>query len=460
MSLFLYFICIIALASLISWKAGRGKALALSGGKRAALASVPGYYGLYVLLWSALPSILFFILWQTGSHHILSNWVSASIPADMSSQTDKINFLISDIRTLSMGGEIARAPEPWMTEIAERLAHYRKLATIGLVTGLIGCAAAFGWVGYTKIRPELSARVIADKIIICLLWLTATLAVFVTLGIVLSLAFEAYQFFKRVPMHEFLFGTHWSPQVSIRSDQVGSSGGYGAIPVFTGTLLITALALLVAVPLGLLSAIYLSEYANPKTRAVVKPILELLAGIPTVVYGFFAALLIGPGLNMLGEKIGLNIEVESALAAGLTMGVMLIPFISSLSDDVLHAVPTSLHDGSLALGATPAETIKHVVIPAALPGIVGACLLALSRAIGETMIVVMAAGMAANLTFNPFESVTTVTVQVVSLLVGDQEFASTTTLAAFALGLVLFIVTLILNFIALYIVRTYREQYE
>lgn len=439
---------------------GRTKAIALSGGKRANLASVPGYYGLYVLLWSALPSILFFILWQTGSHHILLQWINSAIPVETLSNPEKISFIISDIKTLADGGEIAHTPDPWMVEAAQKLSYYQKMAAIGLVTGLIACAAAFGWVGYNKIRADLSARSVSDKIIVFLLWLTATLAVFVTLGIVLSLAFEAFQFFKRIPLHEFLFGTHWSPQVSIRSGQVGSSGGYGAIPVFTGTLLITALALLVAVPLGLLSAIYLSEYAKPETRAIVKPVLELLAGIPTVVYGFFAALLIGPALNMLGEKIGLNIEVESALAAGLTMGIMLIPFISSLSDDVLHAVPTSLHDGSLALGATPAETIKHVVIPAALPGIVGACLLALSRAIGETMIVVMAAGMAANLTFNPLESVTTVTVQIVSLLVGDQEFASTTTLAAFAMGLVLFVVTLILNFVAIYIVRTYREQYE
>jgi phosphate transport system permease protein len=268
------------------------------------------------------------------------------------------------------------------------------------------------------------------------------------------------RFFALVPVGDFLFGTHWSPQTALRADQVGSSGSFGAIPVFAGTLLVTLIAMAVAAPIGLLSAIYLSEYAGNATRAWVKPLLEILAGIPTVVYGFFAALSVAPWVRTFGEALGMNVAAESALAAGLVMGVMIIPFVSSLSDDVINAVPDSLREGSLGLGATRSETIRQVVLPAALPGIVGSLLLAISRAIGETMIVVMAAGLAANLTANPLEAVTTVTVQIVTLLVGDQEFDSAKTLAAFALGLMLFLVTLVLNIVALSVVRRYREKYD
>jgi phosphate transport system permease protein len=263
-----------------------------------------------------------------------------------------------------------------------------------------------------------------------------------------------------VPFTEFFFGTNWSPQMAIRADQIGSSGAFGAVPLFVGTLLISLVAMVVAVPLGLFSAIYLAEYAAPKLRRVVKPLLEVLAGVPTVVYGFFAVTTIGPMLRTIGESMGLTVAGESALAAGLVMGIMIIPFVSSLADDMITAVPQSLRDGAYALGATRSETIRQVVLRAALPGIVGGILLAVSRAIGETMIVVMAAGLAANMTFNPLEAVTTVTVQIVTLLVGDQEFDSPKTLAAFALGLMLFLVTLLLNVIALYVVRKYREQYE
>lgn len=248
--------------------------------------------------------------------------------------------------------------------------------------------------------------------------------------------------------------------MAIRADQIGSSGAFGAVPLFVGTLLISLVAMVVAVPLGLFSAIYLAEYAAPKLRRVVKPLLEVLAGVPTVVYGFFAVTTIGPMLRTIGESMGLTVAGESALAAGLVMGIMIIPFVSSLADDMITAVPQSLRDGAYALGATRSETIRQVVLRAALPGIVGGILLAVSRAIGETMIVVMAAGLAANMTFNPLEAVTTVTVQIVTLLVGDQEFDSPKTLAAFALGLMLFLVTLLLNVIALYVVRKYREQYE
>ena len=293
-----------------------------------------------------------------------------------------------------------------------------------------------------------------------LLLASSTLAVLVTLGIVLSLIFESTRFFQSVSVGEFLFGLHWSPQTALRADQVGSSGAFGAVPVFAGTLLITAIAMGVAMPLGLMSAITMAFYAGARLRAVAKPMLEILAGVPTVVYGFFAALVIAPMERGAGERLGLDVASESALAAGLVMGVMIIPFVSSLSDDAITAVPRELRDGSYGLGATRSETIRLVILPAALPGIMGAFLLAVSRAIGETMIVVMAAGLAANLTANPFEAVTTVTVQIVMLLTGDQEFDSAKTLAAFALGLVLFVVTLALNVVALHVVRRYREQYE
>jgi phosphate transport system permease protein len=322
-------------------------------------------------------------------------------------------------------------------------------------------AALFsGTVVYKKINPKLRARNHVEEIIKVILICCSTVAIFTTMGIVISVLFEAIRFFQMVPITEFLFGTQWRPQIALRVDQVGGSGSFGAIPVLAGTFMIAGIALSVAVPIGLMSAIYLSEYANPKFRAWAKPIMEILAGIPTVVYGFFAALFVAPFIRNTGEMLGLNVSSESALAAGLVMGIMIIPFVSSLSDDVINAVPQTMRDGSYALGATKSETITRVIIPAALPGIVGSILLAASRAIGETMIVVMAAGLAANLTVNPLEAVTTVTVQIVTLLVGDQEFDSPKTLAAFALGLLLFTVTLVLNIIALYVVRKYREEYE
>lgn len=290
--------------------------------------------------------------------------------------------------------------------------------------------------------------------------LSSLVAVLTTFGVVFSLIFETIRFFGMVSFDEFLFGLHWSPQIALRDDQVASSGSFGAVPIFAGTLLITGIAMFIAVPIGLFSAIYMSEYASPKFRNWAKPLLEILAGIPTVVYGFFAALSVAPFMRSMGFELGLEISSESAMAAGLVMGVMIIPFVSSLSDDVINAVPQSLRDGSYALGATKGETIKLVLLPAALPGIVSAVLLATSRAIGETMIVVMAAGLAANLTANPFQAVTTVTVQILTLLVGDQEFDSPKTLAAFALGFVLFVITLVLNIIALKIVNKYREEYD
>jgi phosphate transport system permease protein len=313
---------------------------------------------------------------------------------------------------------------------------------------------------WRSIAPHMRARNRVEWIVQSLLILSASVAILTTIGIVMSVLFESLRFFHKIPITDFLFGLEWSPQIAIRPDQVGASGAFGVIPLLVGTLLISAIALFVAVPIGLMSAIYLSEYASSHLRAIAKPVIEVLAGIPTVVYGFFAALTVAPAVRGFGESVGLDVSSESALAAGLVMGIMIIPFVSSLSDDVINAVPQAMRDASYALGATQSETIRQVIIPAALPGIMGGVLLAASRAIGETMIVVMAAGLSANLTANPLEAVTTVTVQIVTLLVGDQEFDSSKTLAAFALGLLLFVITLGLNVLALHIVRKYREQYE
>lgn len=315
-------------------------------------------------------------------------------------------------------------------------------------------------VSYQFLKPSFKARDHSEKVIKLILLLSATISISITALIFFSVLFESLRFFEKVNVFEFFFGLEWSPQTALRSDQAGSSGKFGIIPVFMGTLLITFIAMLVSVPLGLLSAIYLTEYSSSKFRSYVKPLLEILAGIPTVVYGYFAAVTLGPLLRQFIEQFGINIASESAMAAGFVMGIMIIPYMMSLADDVMSAVPRSLRDASLGLGATKSETIKKVVIPAALPGIMGAFLLAVSRAIGETMIVVMAAGLIAKLTFNPFESVTTVTAQIVKLLVGDQEFDSAKTLAAFALSLTLFMLTLLLNIVAISIVKKYREKYE
>jgi phosphate transport system permease protein len=312
----------------------------------------------------------------------------------------------------------------------------------------------------SMLRARFRARNVVEQTLSGLMILSSVIAVLTTLGIVVSLVYEAAAFFRMVPISEFLFGLKWEPQIALRADQVAGQGAFGAIPVFAGTLLISSIAMLVSVPIGLFTAMYLVEYANHKVRAVVKPILEILAGIPTVVFGFFAILVVAPAVRDFTGSLGLTTSSNSALAAGLVMGIMIIPFVSSLSDDALRSVPRSMRDGSLALGATPAETLVKVLLPAALPGIMGGVLLAASRAIGETMIVAMAAGLIATLTINPLDSVTTVTVQIVTLLTGDSEFDSPKTLAAFALGLVLFVVTLSLNVIALTIVRRFREQYD
>jgi phosphate transport system permease protein len=373
---------------------------------------------------------------------------------------ERLHLVLNDIKNIVSGNIVSGEISPAMQAAAN---HYRNLqatskATLAVVSLCLAVAAITLVRG--KIRPRLRARNQVEALFKIILIVCSTIAIFTTIGIVLSVLYESILFFRKISVIDFLFGLEWSPQMAIRADQVGSSGAFGAIPVFTGTLMISAIAMLVAVPIGLMSAIYLSEYANRRFRAVAKPLMEILAGIPTVVYGFFAALTVAPFIRDKGALLGLDVSSESALAAGLVMGIMIIPFVSSLSDDVINAVPQSLRDGSYGLGATQSETIRQVILPAALPGVVGGILLAVSRAIGETMIVVMAAGLSANLTANPLNAVTTVTVQIVTLLVGDQEFDSPKTLAAFALGLLLFVGTLILNVIALHIVKKYREQYE
>ncbi len=456
---------ILSLIVLGAYYLGLRRSLQVAGrpGKRKhTLHSLPSYYGLLAALWSGIPAALIIVFWVAAQNTVITRLVVDALPPEYiaSVGADELTLVINDIKNLASGNIISGQSGPMMQAAAERYLHLQSISRLALAMVVIALAIAGMAVIWWRITPGLRARNQVEAIIKAALILCSTIAILTTIGIVLSVLFESIRFFKMVPFTEFAFGLDWSPQIAIRADQQASSGAFGVIPLFAGTLLISTIAMIVAVPIGLMSAIYLSEYADKKVRAIAKPLLEVLAGIPTVVYGVFAALTVAPFVRESGEWIGLSVASESALAAGLVMGIMIIPFISSLSDDVINSVPQSLRDGAYGLGATRSETIKQVVIPAALPGIVGGILLAVSRAIGETMIVVMAAGLAANLTANPLEAVTTVTVQIVTLLVGDQEFDSAKTLAAFALGLLLFIVTLCLNVIALHVVRRYREQYE
>ena len=425
------------------------------------LHSLPSYYGTLTALWCGIPALIVLGLWLSFETTIITGLVVAELPPELRSlPKEELGLLLNDIKNLVSGNIVASDVDATMERAA---AHYRKLQSISsaaLAVVAISLATAGVGNGWRMIRPGLRARNHVERAVMAFLIVSSLVAIFTTIGIVLSVLFEAIRFFGHVPFSAFLFGLEWSPQTAIREDQVGSSGAFGAVPLFAGTLLISAIAMTIAAPIGLFAAIYLAEYADARVRAVAKPLLEILAGIPTVVYGFFAALTVAPIIRNAGESMGLGVSSESALAAGFVMGLMLIPFISSLSDDVINAVPQSLREGSYGLGATKSETIRQVILPAALPGIVGGLLLAVSRAIGETMIVVMAAGLTARLTANPLDAVSTVTVQIVTLLVGDQEFDSPKTLAAFALGLMLFVVTLFLNVIALHVVRKYREQYD
>lgn len=439
----------------------RASLLARGLGGTKQLHSLPTHYGVFTAISCALPALLILASWSFFEDQVISSLVTKSLPPELLQQSqNELSLVLNEIKNIAVGGFTASGSTAAIQAAAE---HYSTLIATArnIVAALILLALLIpGAFAYKRIEKDLRARNIIETVAMVFLIACSGVAILTTLGIVLSVLFEAIRFFQAVPFTDFLFGLDWSPQTAMRADQAGSSGAFGAIPVFAGTLLIAAIAMAVAIPIGLLSAIYLSEYASKTMRTWAKPILEILAGIPTVVYGFFAALTVAPFIRDLGSAAGFTVSSESALAAGLVMGIMIIPFVSSLSDDVIHAVPQAMRDGSFGLGATRFETIRYVVIPAALPGIVGSILLAVSRAIGETMIVVMAAGLSANLSFNPLTAVTTVTVQIVTLLVGDQEFDSPKTLAAFALGLLLFVFTLILNVIALRVVRKYREQYE
>ncbi|NND82743.1 MAG: phosphate ABC transporter permease subunit PstC [Gammaproteobacteria bacterium] len=438
------------------------------------LAALPTYYASMVSLWALIPGLIVLALWVALDGAVIESLVKASLPEEAKYlPADKLGLVLNQVALVAQGlGDISILGLEYQAAV-ERQMRLTQLSrdALPLLVGSIAIISLL--IGLRSVTAAHNARYSVERLFNIALFLCSCIAILTTVGIVFSVMFESWQFFQLVPLSEFLFGTHWSPQIAIRADQAGASGSFGVLPLIVGTLLISAIALLIAVPVGLLSAIYLSEYASARVRNVVKPALEILAGVPTVVYGFFAALTVAPAIREVGDAArawgaengvvwlaNLNVSSESALAAGMVMGIMIIPFVSSLSDDVINAVPQSLRDGSYGLGATQSETIKKVIFPAALPGIVGGILLAASRAIGETMIVVMAAGLAANLTVNPLEAVTTVTVQIVTLLVGDQEFDSAKTLAAFALGLFLFLITLALNIVALRVVKKYREQYE
>ena len=427
-----------------------------SGGAKS-LHSLPFYHGAFVAAWCFIPAACLLLIWVACETSVINALIENAL---IDAGQEGGNLALNKIINLANGALSEVGQAPYIVSAAQ---YYKQLLSqsalyLSVVVILVAFAGSAG--AWLKIDIAFRARNSVERIMNIILMLCASIAIVTTIGIVLSVLFESIRFFNAVPIQEFIFGTVWSPQTALRADQIGGSGSFGAIPLFSGTLLISLIALIIAVPTGLMIALYLGEYAHPRTRTFIKPAIEMLAGIPTVVYGFIAALTVAPMIRQFGETIGLSVSSESALAAGVVMGVMIIPFISSLSDDVINSVPQSLRDGSLALGATKSETISHVVFPAALPGIMGAILLAASRAIGETMIVVMAAGLAAKLTANPLEAVTTITVQIVTLLTGDQEFDSPKTLAAFALGLMLFITTLALNVYALYIVRKYREQYD
>ena len=436
-----------------------GRARAVAVGRKQPLHSRPYYYGAFVAIWIFAPMMLVYAIGIPVAHHIADTQaVMAYDPALIGNDFAK-SAALREIQAVA-AGQFAGDASARLQSAAQVYKSYSSWTTSlvvagGIALGLLGFAMTLRLVGAT-----FRARNHVERFVSYVLFGCACVAVLTTIGIVCSVLFESIRFFNRVSLLDFLFGLQWSPQTAIRADQVGSSGAFGIVPLVTGTLLITMIAMLIAGPIGLFAAIYMAEYATPRFRSIAKPILEILAGIPTVVLGFFAALTVAPNIRSAGVSLGLDVASESALAAGIVMGMMIIPFVSSLSDDVINAVPQSMRDGSLAMGATPSETVKKVVLPAALPGIVSAFMLAISRAVGETMIVVMAAGLAANLTFNPLEAVTTFTVQIKTILVGDQEFDSAKTLSAFALGLVLFFFTLTLNVIALEIVKRYREQYD
>jgi len=475
----LLFVVLIGL-TLFSYWFGLKRSLKVAGGPehKKDLTCLPEQFGLLTAMVCGLPALITLLIFNSAEQLVVEQLLTLTLPAkiqalssiDLGLYLNNISSIAYSETTQSLLKIIATQGIELQTTASTVLQEQYKAAltlqtlnqqATWLKTALVLIIAVVSIIVLVrKFSLTYKARQKSETIIRALLVASSAIAILTTLGIVVSVLFESIHFFKSVSPVEFMFGTQWSPQTAMRVDQVGGSGTFGAVPLFAGTMLITFIAMILAVPVGLMIAIYLSQYASPRLRSIAKPMLEVLAGIPTVVYGFFAALTVAPVIRSVDESFGLSVASESALAAGLVMGTMIIPFVSSLSEDAISAVPKSLKEASLGMGATHSETVVNVLLPAALPGIVGAILLAVSRAIGETMIVVMAAGMAANLTANPLDSVTTVTVQIVTLLTGDQEFDSPKTLAAFALGLMLFITTLGLNVLALKVVRKYREQYD
>jgi len=448
--------------AVIGFIAGRKRALHLAGGKARALHSLPVHYGTEVALFALVPALGVLIVWMIAAPLMINHAVSLDFPDELRQDSGKMSLVISDMRRVAAGlrqgaGSISsQSQNPELLLAAAQ--HYNTLsAASGLWRTIAALLAAIAGLALSlaRIHPRARARNVVEGFVKAFLIGAASVAILTTGAIVASMLSGTISFFGLYPAAEFFLGTTWSPRF-------GGGSSLGILPLLWGTLYISAIALAVAVPIGLFAAIYLSEYAPPRARGILKPLLELLAGIPTIVYGLFALVTVGPGLARVfgAEGLGWMAGSSAVMTAGLVMGVMLVPFVSSLSDDILNAVPQAMRDGSLGLGATRSETLRLVVLPAALPGIVGAVLLAASRAIGETMIVVMGAGSAARLSLNPFEAMTTVTAKIVSQLTGDADFASAEALVAFALGMTLFVLTLGLNVVALTIVRKYREQYE
>ncbi|ODT79231.1 MAG: phosphate ABC transporter permease subunit PstC [Pelagibacterium sp. SCN 64-44] len=444
----------------VAYQLGWSKSRALATPDGVRVHSRGQYHGTLVVLWTLIPALLILALWAFFSPGVTHWYIVSQIPNDVLTGLDQVglNQQMQRIRDLASGFGVPGELRPFEQAAGENLARFQLLSFLIM----IAAAAGLGVLGLLFARRRITARLRArnevERAISWLLIACSAVAILTTLGIVASLVTEAFRFFTYINPLDFFFGTVWAPKFS--STGTGDAGQYGLLPLLSGTLMISAIAMLVAVPVGLMAAIYLNQYAHANLRRIVKPIIEILAGIPTIVYGFFALVTVGPFLRDFGNAIGLNISATSALTAGLVMGVMIIPFISSLSDDILNQVPRTLRDGAYGLGATQSETIRNVLLPAALPGIVGAFLLAVSRAIGETMIVVLAAGNAPILRGNPLEPVSTITVSIVNQLTGDTDFTGPQSLVAFALGLTLFIMTLCLNIVALYIVRRFREQYE
>lgn len=422
--------------------------------------SRPQYHAARVAIWTLVPALVILAIWGLFGADLTRGYAVSLIPTDTLTALDQpgLNATLQRIYALASGYGVAGEVQPFEQSAADALRTFQLITFLALIGAIAAVAIMALLYARAQITPRLRARNNVEAIVTALLIFCSAVAILTTVGIVLSLVSEAIRFFSYINPVDFFFGTVWNPGFS--STATGNHGQYGLLPLLTGTLWVAAIASLVAVPIGLMTAIYLSQYAPRQVRAVVKPLIEILAGIPTIVYGFFALVTVGPFLRNLGGAIGLNISATSALTAGLVMGIMIIPFISSLSDDILNQVPRTLRDGAYGLGATQSETIRHVLLPAALPGIVGAFLLAVSRAIGETMIVVLAAGNSPVLRGTPLEPVSTITVSIVNQLTGDTDFTGPQSLVAFALGLTLFVMTLLLNIVALYIVRRFREQYE